>query len=723
MYYTLGSDPSDSEISTLYGRYFSRFNPGQSVPVPYNDISASAIVDVDSLNRIIVHTLFNLDVIYEAYHEQVQDLYDINTSLLKRLENIRTFRVELEKKVDDQLFALTNTDGFYYAVTNAFNDLSLTDINYTTAFVNTAARKVTIPKLNSGLFNYIANTLNTSASSSVDVIFEGQKVKSDNVDFSNVFNGLINSEWIYKFESTSIGLCTLKISIPISGTNDPISLVEGKIKSQKPVDIGLIVINPNNPSESISFTKSGSSDYDNFSYQFSPQSTNAVELYLTKSEPDYVTRDSNNSVIYNYDFRIDELIISSPYFDSSATIVSKPISLPSQNNSKLTIDAVSISADESIPSGSEIRYYIAPDNPSATNVYDYTWTAISPSNIRDPKNPVVINFNGSNKIQATLESSTTSDIVSTTTSFYNIPRSSTYNNPISNYFYNSDSSTLGFNVYRLCKFPQGVKPYDSYILENVDKNQLTVNLVTGYSLDKNTWQQVLTGQRSDIVYTSFNKDVSTTSVFFSTGDTVNNTTSLPYGSIYMSTNIYSETDMVITEKFLKSLSAQYWDIEIYLNGVHITSNGVLAPGVLSASVTWKIKKGQNDLVMIINKSTNDTNGTQTGFSGSISILDDKSILSINGLKLYKNYLYEVKIEDLRLYYSNNDNVYSIINYENNYEIVYRRTEEIKNGSKIYYYYNTNNSGVESIRIRADLFRGNSYNSAPSINSYTVKFKH
>jgi hypothetical protein len=97
-------------------------------------------------------------------------------------------------------------------------------------------------------------------------------------------------------------------------------------------------------------------------------------------------------------------------------------------------------------------------------------------------------------------------------------------------------------------------------------------------------------------------------------------------------------------------------------------------------------------------------------------------LSLNGIKCYKNYLYEVKVEDLRNYYSNKDNVFSIIQYENVYEIVYRRSEEIISGSRVYYTYNSDND-VQSIRVRADLFRGSNVYTGPSINSYTVKFRH
>ena len=714
MYYALGEAPSDNEISAIYSRYFSRFQAGNTIPVPYNDISSNQVIDPEKLNRVMVHTLFNIDVLYDVYHEQVEELYEIVNAYTARLEDIRTKRVELEKKVDDQMFSLANTDGFYYSITNAFNNLDMVDMDYSDAHIDTSVRKATIPKLTSGLFDYVGNILNTANNTNVSIIFEGTEVKSEVVNFSNVFNGLNNLEWSYAHKSSSLGICTLKITVPVSLASESISLVEGKISSQKPVDIGVIVVDQVTRSNSASFIKSNSADYDRFSFHLTPQKTNAVEIYLTKSEPDY-TSTENSSIVYNYDFRIDELIISAPYYDASATVVSAPMSLPSENNSNLAIDAVSISVDQHIPTGTEIRYYVAPDNTSATNIYDFNWTSISQSAISDATSATVVNFNGSNFVQSSLIDGTNNQIVSSLESMIRIPRSETLNNPILNYFYQNDSSVLGFNVYRSAKFPPGVKPYNSYILENVSSNQLKVSISGGSSLDKETWQQILTGQKNDIVYTSYNATIDNTQNFF-TADNI------PYGSIHLSTHLYAENDIQINDLFLKSLAAQYWDVKIYLNGNDITSSSTLTPGVLSANMTWNIKKGQNDLIIIVNKSTNNTSGTETTFNGTLSLLKDKSILTVDGIKAYRNYLYEVRIEDLRLYYSNSDNVFSIINYQNNYEIAYRRTEEIKTGTKVYYYSNIENQ-TKSIRLRADLFRGQSAYSAPAINSYTVKFKH
>lgn len=715
IYYSLGSAPSNTEVLSIYSRYFSRFNPGQSIPVPYDDLTTQSIINQDDLNRIMVHILFNLDVIYENYYEQIEELYEIINAYNARIDSIKSKRAEIEKKVDDHLFAIRNTDGFYYSSTNAFNNIDLTDIKFTTAFVDTSSRKVTIPKLTSGLFNYIGNLFNSSSSGKISIIFEGSEVYSNDEDVSNVFNGLSNSQWSYTHKSASIGLCTLKLRLVVQAFDNPISLVEGKLSSQKPVDIAVILVNQNDINESQTMFKTQQNDYDKFSFNFSPEATSVVELYLTKSEPDYAVTE-NDQIMYHYDFRIDELIITAPYYDSSASFVSSAISLPAQNNDKLTIDAVSLTTNDEIPNGTDIVYYISEDNPSASQLYDFNWKPISPSNLRNPNSPTVINFQGTDSVNASLISSEAGSILSTQQTMYAIPRAVEYNNPIPNYFYQNDSSVLGFNVYRLCKFASGIKPYESYILENVDEKQLNVSISYGSSLDKQTWQDVITGQRTDIVYTTTSSTIRNVQTFFEASN-------INFGSIRLSTNIFAERNIDITDEFLKSLAAQYWDIKVYLNGSEITSPGsLLSPGSLSSSLSWKFKKGINDLVIIINKSTNNTSGVETAFNGTIALFKNRNLLSIPGLTVFKNYLYEVKIEDLRTYYSNTDNVYSIINYENNYEIVYRRTNPIETGSRINYLVNRDNA-VNSIRVRADLFRGNNAYSAPAINSYTLKFKH
>ena len=718
IYYSLGSKPSENEISTIYGRYFSRYKPGFPLPVPYNDLSASSTIDTDLINKLSAITSFNTDVLYDTFHEEVSDLYDLITALKFRIDNLRSRRAELEKNVDDKLFAIDNTDGFYFSHTNAFNNTDLTDLSKTSAFVDVSLRRMTIPKITSGVFNYVANILTKVNNASMEIFLDGKKVSTvSSINLSNIFNGLNNSEWKYQFESSSIGLCTAKIIIPISSivTNiSGISLIEGKLNSQKPVDINIIVNNSADVTKPVALSKSSSSDYDVFSFSFATTKASNVEIYLTKSEPDY-TKDVLSQKRYIYDFRIQELIITAPYYDSSAIFVSNPISLPVNQNQTLSIDSVVFDANDQVPSGTSIQYYIAAEVGGETSIGDYNWIKVSPKSMKDSYNSSLVSFNGSSKLEALITQTESSSIESTLTQMIKIPKNTQFNNPIKDYFYANDSIQNDFSLFRLAKFTKGINPYEVYMLENTDRNQVSVSIVNGAYLDKSTWQQIITGVRKDIVPNTFDISISNTQEFYQA-------TNIPYGSIYITTNIYMENAMQITKNFLKSLAAQFWDIEIYLNGVQITSGGLLGPGVLLSSLTWNFKKGENSISILINKSTNDLDGVRTPFNGSISLMEGTSILSIPNSEVYKNYISFVKIEDLRNKFSNKDNVFSIINYENNLEIVYRRTEEIKSGTKVYYLINDAKAPT-ALRVRADLFRGIDSYTAPSVISYTLKFKH
>lgn len=720
IYHSLGIQPSYNDLSILFGQYFSLNKPGDPVSVPYDNLNASNTIDVNSLNKIMSTLLFNVDVLYDSFQDDVEALYSIMSSYKFRLDNLKNKRAEVEKKIDDHLFAIKNTDGFYYSVSNAFNDLEQTDTTNTTAYVDTEARKAALPKMSSGLFNYVGNILSTTTTAEVSIFFDGERKDiRQGVNFSNVFNGLNNSVWNYTetdgtngYKSNSIGLCTLKISIPVSSLQSAgISVVEGKVTSRKAVDISVIVNDAVNAANSLYFSKNGTTDYDVFSFNFEPKSTSRIDIFFAKAEPDYFITNADQTKRYVYEFGIDELVIAAPYYDSSAVFYSNRMQIVDSKNENLVVDAVMLETNDQIPAGCAINYYIAEDDGSQADVKFLNWTAISPTTKLTSSEENIIRFNGTTAKAMTVVEPSTSSIIPTEQEFIKIPRTTTYSNPIQNYFYQNDSNNLGFNLYRFAKFPNGVNPITPYILENVRSKQLKIHYVQETSLDQSSWQQILAGYRTDVVVTTDQSDISSTDVLFSGNN-------IPNGSVRLSTNVYADTDVLYNKRFLKNADAQYWDVNIFLNGRQLAR---IEPGVLSSSITWNFNKGQNSIVIVINKSSN-VSSSATTFQGSITLMEGMSIANTVGLKAYQNYLFYVKIEDLRRLYSNTDNVFSIINYENNNEIVYRRTEEIAAGSVVHYLQNLEN-GISGLRLRADMSRGQSAYSSPAIISYKLKFRH
>lgn len=719
IYHSMGEQPSYNDVSVLFGQYFSVNRPGSPVSVPYDDLNAFSKIDYNTLNKIMTTLMFNIDVLYDSYAEDVEVLYSLMSAYKFRLENLKNRRSEVETKVDDYLFSLNNTDGFYYSVTNAFNNLETTDIENTNAFVDTESRRVTLPKITSGLFDYVGNILSRTTTAEVALFFDGERRElRQGVDFSNVFNGLNNSNWTYTaqdgtsgYRSNAIGNCTLRISVPIDTLqNAGISNIEGRLTSRKQVDTSVVVNDPTNAENSLFFSKKGSLDYDVFSFSFEPKTANRVDIFFSKIEPDYVLSDSSQNKIYVYDFTIDELVISAPYYDSSATYVSRPVQIVDSKNKNLMIDAVMLEANEQVPPGCSARYYIAEDSNSESDIDQLNWTEIAPTSRSSANSENIVRFNGAARKAMEIVDKTSDSIIPTESNFIKIPRTTEFKNPIENYYYQSDYSNYGFNLYRLAKFPSGIDPIAPYILENVKSKQIKVQYVQGTTLSFSAWQEIISGYRKDVVVSTSESDIGSTDLFFSGNN-------IPSGSVYLSTNVYADTDATYTKRFLKSSEAQYWSIDIYLNGRQLTT---IESGAMFSSVTWNFVKGQNSIAMVINNSG--TGQNSSSFQGSITLMEGMSLSKTIGLMPFQSYLFQVKIEDLRTIYSNTDNVFSVITWENNKEIVYRREKEIPSGSMVYYMQNLEN-GILGLRVRIDLSRGQTAYSSPSIVSYKLKLRH
>ena len=86
-----------------------------------------------------------MDVLYDAVFESVEDLFSIVTSLNARIDSLRSRRASLENKIDDHIFSITNSDGYFASISEQFTDLSGIDTNFSNAFFDQDARCVTLP--------------------------------------------------------------------------------------------------------------------------------------------------------------------------------------------------------------------------------------------------------------------------------------------------------------------------------------------------------------------------------------------------------------------------------------------------------------------------------------------------------------------------------------------------------------------------------------------------
>ena len=140
-----GERPRLIDIMLQVSRYFSRYPAGRPLPLPIASIQEGITSNVDEFNRILSHIANTLDVIYEATNQQVEQIMSITTSLNMRLERLKARREGLIHKIDDYLFSLYNTDGYYYSFSDTFSALDFVDLSLTTAYVDTPTGSVKLP--------------------------------------------------------------------------------------------------------------------------------------------------------------------------------------------------------------------------------------------------------------------------------------------------------------------------------------------------------------------------------------------------------------------------------------------------------------------------------------------------------------------------------------------------------------------------------------------------
>lgn len=710
-YFSSGIKISEEKVLELYSRYFSRNVVGQPIKLNPELFRSTEFSNVDLMNQRNAQVLLNIENLYDAIFENSEELFDTTNALNNKIEFLKKRRAQLEAKIDDLIFSNQNSDGFFASVSDNFQTGNSVDYSLSSIFLDTEARKVTIPKVNSAAFNLISSDSIISPDVRYTLSFnrsviDSNKSFSDNSFFGSVFDGLSNTEWFEIFDFESIGVVTLSINIPINQYAN-ISKIEGKLNVVTPVDIYAKInyVNDEFPSEVVS--KKSSKDYDNFSFEFTPGIVSSIDLILSKVDPDYV--DETATKKYLYRFGIRDISISGQNYETSGIFVSKPHSLKTKDNKNLVIDSVSIDVEEGVNNAGTIQYYIAENRGNETSLSDFSWIPIAKPYDLASSFQSTIGFSGSSVMSKLI-----------------VDTPNAANNQIKKIDLKQSSSTVNINeenptstlysdqsIYRIARIDRFENPYSSYILEGI-------NAISGKYVSYNTpiydeqeklstWTQINNGFNTarQVVEIPEYK-ISYDPVFFTGMNTSQVSILLPF-------NLYCPNDIIASHVFTKNDSMSLnWDVAIYVNDLKY----VIPAGVSSQQIEWRFSQGINKITVAIDCPQSASVARGPSAKGSISLMDSQSILNY-GIVYSRYFSY---VDPLELRYSRNefDNVFSIDNVFGNSEIISRKN--IKSNSRIFYFTN-NPQPVTSVRLRADFTRGNNPLSSPSLNSYRIKFKN
>ena len=688
--YSQGRKPSEKEIRKLFGEYFSVYQFGQPIPLDYTKLDIVAKTDVNLINELMANTLLNVEVLYDCVVENNQEVFSIVTSLNNKLDNLKSKRKILENKIDDLLFANSNSDGYFYSYLESFSNLDKIDMNITSAYVDILNNNVSIPKITNSISNALTTNSITSSNAKYSVLSNNQSVVNnvDIQDFESVFDGLNDTYWSYTYSAPQPSVVVLTLDIPINSSYN-LSRISGSLLTSSPCSIYMTASSTDNNKPEQLRSQDSKKDYNRFSFNIPADFYRSIKLTIFKTEPDQIQNNSSNPYIYKFGIR--ELVINADYYDQGATIVSAPISIPTSDNNRLTINSISIETKEQLVSGTDIKYYVAADNENAEQIADFNWIPIELSSSLENSAQKIVNLSGSN---AQLKYIDVSNEELGFIPINNSPDNINEANPAIIPYTDKEA-------YRVTVVNDNDQFIDPYILGNLNCYR-HYNILTGssntdieYYKSLNIWTEKIS--LNDV--NELNKNI------------ILNQISNINPSIYSSTVGLMETKLLTTKEYKVShkvvKSREDFNLAVYLNGSLIAD---LPAGVISSTIEWNFVTGINNIVITYDKN----------FSGLINfdLMSNKNLIEYGTMFLdYFSYLDPM---EFRRRIDISANLFTIDNFYGRREILSSR--EISGKSLLRYYSNASDT-VTAIRYRADLVRYENPLQTPLIDSIRIKFKH
>ena len=686
--YSQGKKPSELEIKKVFGEYFSIYKFGNPIPLDYTKLDIVAKTDVNLINELMANTLFNVEVLYDCVNENNQEIFSIVTALNNRLDNLKSKRKILENKIDDLIFANSNSDGYFYSYLEGFSNLDTIDMDMTSAYIDTLYGNVSIPKITNSISNALTTSTITSSNATYSIMSNNQPVVNnvDVQDFESVFDGLNDTYWSYTHNSPEPSVVVMTLNIPIN-TSYNLSKISGSLLTSAPCAIYVTATptDTNKPEQMRSQTSK--TDYNRFSFTIPADFYSKIMIIIYKTEPDQIENNSINP--YTYKFGIRELVINADYYDKSAVIVSAPISVPVSDNNKLTINSVSIETKDQILSGTDIKYYVAADSTSAKQIAEFNWIPIEPTSSTNATAQKIVNLSGS----------------SVQSRYIGVP--------------GEDSSSIPIN-----SNPENVNEANPTILPGTDKEVYRIEAVNAsdqfidpYILaDLNCYKHyhITPGNSNVEYYKSLNiwtEKIAINDVNELNTDIVKDQISNIAPGIYgvrvglMETKLLTTKEYKVSHKVTKSRDD--FNLAIYLNGTLIAD---LPSGVISSTIEWNFITGINNIVVTYDKN----------FSGLINfdLMSNKNLIDYG--TMFLNYFSYLDPMEFKRRSDISANLFTIAPFYTRREILSSR--EISGKSLLNYYSNALDT-VTAVRYRADLIRHENPLQTPLIDSIRVKFKH
>lgn len=695
-----GVQPTLNDVMRIAAQYFSLFPPGLPLPMAVADILDGQPSNVKNFNEIFSHIAENLDVLYEESKNQVDEVMTLHSVFNHELDSLRTRRRRLEAKVDDLLLGQYNTDGYFFSFSDIFTDLNFTDLNLTSAFIDTTLGVAMLPTLSN-----LTKTVNSSQVQKGSIA-----VKANNVavswkelsPFSNAMDGLTNTFWAVEVETLAPAEVVLTFDITVARPNDLLILsrIDFDPYGMVPTQVFIETSTANTVDTTAKKNNFGGLIQTSlYRMSFMAPARDVQQAYFTlrKTEPDYTLQDGG-TVKYRYILGAKEIALLENIYDKEARFVSSPIAIPDSFKNDYLIDAVSVTTTTRTQPNTDIKYYVAADVQGATSVGEFNWRPIVPVGTVGAEDATVVRFDGAAVIQRMIRSQPTGNDIQLIP-FDSLNSDLTKQNP---------SSVI-------------VPSVDVYRIANFDADPLlnSLSLVEGLNSTRIFYTGLLEGTTNDLAYWAANRDGSEASTAYGQIDTGND---FFYGgdvgqsgvSVYVETflDVQENRDNPLVAEFQKTdPPSQTWDVKVFLNGRNI---GSLPAGTDRQLIPWPFMKGLNHVVLLIN-IPRPTTVQPYPYTGTVKLLGDNNLSNFGTVRL-DAWSY-VDFFDFQYNSLPNAKTFTI----KDGEIISRRrpTDNLR-----LQYATTTNSGPSSVRFRADFSRSiENPHVSPVLDQYRLRFAY
>lgn len=702
-YFVSGINPQTLQLYSFMSEYFSQNPIGTPVTLDVNLFLNINKSDPELVNDFMAMMIVNLDTLYEACANHVEETMMLNTVLRTHLDRLKIKRNVLESRIDDYLLGIYNSDGYFYSFSDSFSNTAYVDFNFTSAFVDTAASLASLPAISTVSRKVDAASISDPIISITDEAGESL-VWLKKTDFENAVDGMTNTAWYVEVRTTTPQTITMDLELTLATllSSRKISKIDLIPFGVSPVQCGInaTFLKDDGIRVSTPFSNYVKKSADKMSFIGDQIDFNVekINLQLTKSENDYI-EDGVSIRTYVYIFGFKEIIIAEQAYDSFATLVTQPFGMPEELADESTIDSVSLVVEDFVPTNTSLTYYVAADNADATSISDFDWQAITPIGTSN-SNTFAVHFNGSTETKKMVRSRTRTGgdlklIEKNTTSSDLAKR-----NPTPAFF-------PGLDVYRICALTDDFLAGTLRLEEGINTTRICYTNLSAAAVveDFGYWKVVCD---DPALFTMVYGEIDAGHEFFYGADVGEDAKSV-YVETYLTTD--REYPVFLKECRKSDTNSRVWDMRVFLNGKEIAN---MPAGVDKITVPWKLKEGLNHIGVMIN-IPEATEANPLPYIGTFNIMTDDLLTNYGTVKL-DNWTY-VDTYKFQNNQTNDASTFTIYNKE----IVSRK--EPTNNFRLTYKTPTTAS-PEALRLRADFTRANSSStSTPIFDLYRVRFSY